>query len=170
MASPRLLEHLLRGEEQPVLRLREVVRHRLEPIRARAAWSTSPDSLAGGLTDELRPANVCSMPRDTTRRVPANEARRQARIALGKDPDDLSDVYRGRPTRPKAKPTEPPPNPYVPAAPLRLADAVSQLGIRRVQLAQAVREGKVATVRGRGRELMIAHDELERVRREGVVM
>jgi hypothetical protein len=33
-----------------------------------------------------------------------------------------------------------------------------------IQLAQAVREGKVATVRGRGGELLIAQDELERVR------
>jgi hypothetical protein len=93
-------------------------------------------------------------------------ARRRARIALGKDPDDLSDVYRGRPTRPKKlKPIEPPSNPYVPAAPLSLADAASQLGIRPVELAQAIREGKVATVRGRGGELLIAGEEVERVRR-----
>ncbi len=108
------------------------------------------------------------MARDTTRRVPADQARRQARIALGKDPDDLSDVYRGRSTRlKKPKPIEPPVR-YVLAAPLSLADAASQLGIRPVQLAQAIREGKVATVRGRGGELLIAHDELERVRRDRV--
>ncbi len=82
------------------------------------------------------------MTRDTTRRTPADEARRHARIALGKDPDDLSDVYRGRPTRPKKlKPIEPPGR-YVPPAPLSLADAASQLGIRHVQLAQAVREAR----------------------------
>jgi len=110
-----------------------------------------------------------SMPRDTTRRVSAKEARRLARIDQGKDPDDLSDVYRGRPTRPKKlKPVEPPPNPYVPAAPLSLADAASQLGIRPVELAQAIREGKVATIHGRGGELLIAHEEVGRVRREGV--
>jgi hypothetical protein len=108
------------------------------------------------------------MPRDTTGRVPAKEARRQARIDQGKDPDDLSDVYRGRPTRPKKlKPIESPGR-YVPAAPLSLADAASHIGIRPVQLAQAIREGKVATVRGRGGVLLIAQDELERVRREGV--
>ena len=109
------------------------------------------------------------MPRDTTRRVSAKEARRQARIALGKDPDDLSDVYRGRPTRPKSapKPTDPAPARYVPAAPLSLADAASQLGVLPVELAQAIREGKVATVRGRGGEMLITHDELERVRCEG---
>jgi hypothetical protein len=56
----------------------------------------------------------------------------------------------------------------VPPAPLSLPDAASQLGIRPVQLAQAIREGKVATIRGRGGELLIAQDELERVRREGV--
>ena len=61
----------------------------------------------------------------------------------------------------------PPPNPYVPPAPLTLAEAASQLGIRPVELAQAIREGRVATVRGRRGELLIAHDELERVRREG---
>jgi hypothetical protein len=95
-------------------------------------------------------------------------ARRRARIANGKDPDDLSDVHRGRPTlRKKLKRVEVPGR-YIPAAPLSLADAASQLGIRPVQLAQAIREGKVATVRGRGGELLIAHDELERVRREGV--
>jgi hypothetical protein len=105
------------------------------------------------------------MPRDTTRRVPAKDARRQARIALGKDPDDLSDVYRGQPQRPrKLSPIESPGR-YVPAAPLSLADAASQLGVRPVQLAQAIREGKVATVHGRGGELLIAQDELERVRR-----
>jgi hypothetical protein len=81
----------------------------------------------------------------------------------GKDPDDLNGVYRGRPTRPKKlKPIEPPGR-YVPSAPLSLADAASQLGIRPVQLAQAIREGKVATVRGRGGELLVAHDKLERV-------
>ncbi len=86
------------------------------------------------------------MPRDTTRRVPAQEARRQARIALGKDPDDLSDVYRGQPTRAKKlKPTESPGR-YVPPAPLGLADAASQLGIRPLELAQAIREGKVASM------------------------
>jgi hypothetical protein len=57
--------------------------------------------------------------------------------------------------------------PYVRAAPLSLADAASQLGIRPVELAQAVREGKVATLRGRGGELLVARDEVERVRREG---
>src|SRR5215469_12407093 len=93
---------------------------------------------------------MSSMPQDTTRRFRPRRARRQARSALGKDPDDLSDVYGGRPTRPKkVKPLESPPNPYVPAAPLSLADAASQLGIRAGELAQAIREGKVATVRGR---------------------
>src|SRR5215471_13822341 len=87
------------------------------------------------------------MPRDHAESSAA-EARRQARIALGKDPDDLSDVYRGRPTRPKKlKPIEPPVR-YVPPAPLSLVDAASQLGIHAVQLAQAIREGKVATVAG----------------------
>jgi hypothetical protein len=109
------------------------------------------------------------MPRDTTHRIPAAEARRRARIANGKDPDDLSDVYHGRPTRPKRlKPIESLPNPYIPPAPVTLDDAASQLGIRPVELAQAIREGKVATVRGRGGELLIAHEEMERVRREGV--
>jgi hypothetical protein len=109
------------------------------------------------------------MPRDTTRRVSAKEARRQARIANGKDPDDLGDVYRCRPTRPKKlKPPESLANPYVPAPPLSLADAASQLGIRAVELAQAIREGRVATVHGRGGEMLIAHEEVERVRREGV--
>jgi hypothetical protein len=104
--------------------------------------------------------NMGSMPRDTTRRVSAKEARRQARIANGKDPDDLSHVYHGRPTRPKRlKPLDPPPNPYVPPPPLSLADAASQLGIRPVQLAQGIREGRVATVRGRGGGLLIAQDE-----------
>ncbi len=84
-----------------------------------------------------------------------------------KNPDDLSDVYRGR-ADPSNAETDPPPIRYVPAAPLSLADAASQLGIRPVQLAQAVREGKVATVRGRGGELLIAHDELERVGRDRV--
>jgi len=75
---------------------------------------------------------------------------------------------RGRPTHPtKLKPLEAP-GPYVPAAPRSLADAASLLGIRPVELAQAVREGKVATVRGRGRQLLVAHEEMERVRREGV--
>lgn len=58
-------------------------------------------SRSSGLTAEAGWTNVCSMPRDTTRRIPAAEARRQARIDQGKDPDDLSDIYRGRPTRPK---------------------------------------------------------------------
>ena len=40
----------------------------------------------------------------------------------------------GRPTR---RPT-----PYMPPAPLSLADAASQLGIRPVHLAEAIREGK----------------------------
>jgi hypothetical protein len=106
------------------------------------------------------------MPRDTTRQVPAAEARRQARIVLGKDPDNLSDVYRGRPTRPKKlKPIEPPGR-CVPSPPLSLADAASQFGIRPVRQAQAIREGKVATVRGRGGELLVAHEELVRVRRD----
>jgi len=35
----------------------------------------------------------------------------------------------------------------LPAAPLSRADAAFQLGIRPIQLAQAIREGKVATVR-----------------------
>jgi hypothetical protein len=87
---------------------------------------------------------------------------------ISTDPDDLSDVYRGRPTRPmKLKPTEPPGR-YVPPAPLSLADAASQLGIRPGELAEAIRESKVATIHGRGGELLIAHDELERARREGV--
>ena len=47
---------------------------------------------------------------------------------------------------------------YVPPAPLSLGDAAFQLGIRPVLLAQAVREGTVATVRGRGGELRIADD------------
>ena len=55
----------------------------------------------------------------------------------------------------------------MPAAPLSLADAASHLGIRPVELAQAIREGKVATVHGRGGELLVAHEEVERVRREG---
>jgi hypothetical protein len=96
-------------------------------------------------------------------------SRRQARIANGKDPDDLSDVYRGRPARPKKlEPIDTTSTRYVPAAPLSLADAASRLGIRAVQLAQAIREGKVATVRGRAGELLVAQDELERVRRDGV--
>jgi hypothetical protein len=75
-------------------------------------------------------------------------------------------VYRGRPTRPKTlKPADPSRNPYAPATPPSLADAASQLGIRLVHLAQAILEGKVATVRGRGGDLLIAHDELERVSR-----
>ena len=44
----------------------------------------------------------------------------------------------------------------------------SQLGMRSVELAQAIREGKVATARGRQGELLVAHDEVERVRREGI--
>ena len=56
----------------------------------------------------------------------------------------------------------------MPPAPLSLADAASQLGIRPVQLAEAVREGKVATVRGHGGELLVAQDELERVSRDGL--
>jgi len=87
-----------------------------------------------------------------------DQARRQARIANGKDPDDLGDVDRGGPTRPrKLKPIESPPNPCLPPAPLGLADAASWLGIRAVQLALAVREAKVATVHGRGGELLVAH-------------
>jgi len=75
-------------------------------------------------------------------------------------------VYRGRPTRPKKlKPLESPPNPYVAPAPLSLADAASRLGIRHVELALAIREGKVTTVHGRGGELLIADEELERIRR-----
>jgi hypothetical protein len=109
------------------------------------------------------------MPRDTTRRVPADQARRQARIALGKDPDDLSDVYRGRPTRQKKlKPIDATSTSYVPPEPLSLADAAARLGIRPVELAQAIREGKVATVRGRGGELMIARDEVVRVGQDHV--
>jgi hypothetical protein len=53
-----------------------------------------------------------------------------------------------------------------PAAPLSLADAASQLGIRPVQLAQAIRKGRVATVRGRRGELLVAQEEVERVRWE----
>jgi hypothetical protein len=45
-------------------------------------------------------------------------------------------------------------------------DVASQLGVRPVELAQAIREGRVATVHGRGGELLIAHDELERVGRD----
>jgi len=56
----------------------------------------------------------------------------------------------------------------MPDAPHGLADAASQLGIRPVELAQAVREGKVATIRGRGGDLLVAYEEVERVRREGV--
>ena len=74
-------------------------------------------------------------------------------------------MYQGRPTRPKKlKPIDT--TRYMRAAPHSLADAASQLGVRPVHLAQAIREGKVATVRGRGGELLIAHEELERVRRE----
>jgi hypothetical protein len=43
-----------------------------------------------------------------------------------------------------------------------------QLDIRPVQLAQAIRSGKVATVRGRGGELQIAHQDLDRVRRDRI--
>jgi hypothetical protein len=53
------------------------------------------------------------------------------------------------------------------AAPLSLADAASQLGIRPVELEQANREGRVATVRGRSGELLVTHEEVERLRREG---
>ena len=121
------------------------------------------------MTAEAGWTNVCSMPRDTTRRIPAAEARRQARIDQGKDPDDLSDIYRCRPTRPKKlEPIDTTSTRYVTVAPISLADAAAHLGIRPVQLAEAIREGKVATVRGRGGELLIAHDEVERVRREGV--
>ena len=42
------------------------------------------------------------------------------------------------------------------AAPLSLADAASQIGIRPVELARAIREGWVATVRGRGGEVLVA--------------
>ena len=108
------------------------------------------------------------MPRDTTRRVPTEQARRLARIDQGKDPDDLSDVYRGRPTRPKKLMPIEPPGRYMPPAPLSLTDAASQLGLRPVQLAQAVQEGKIVTIRGRHGKLLIAQDELERARREGV--
>ena len=55
-----------------------------------------------------------------------------------------------------------------PAAPPSPPDAASQLGLRPVQLAQAIRKGRVATVCGRGGELLVAHEEVERVRREGV--
>jgi len=54
-----------------------------------------------------------------------------------------------------------------PAAPPSLADAASQLSICPVQLAQAIRQGRMATVRGRGGELTVAHEECGRVRREG---
>jgi hypothetical protein len=109
------------------------------------------------------------MPGDTTRRVPADQARRQARIALGKDPDDMSDVYRGRPTRPKPKPpTERPGGSTVPVGPIGVADAAAQLGIRPVVLAQAISEGRVAIVHGRKGEVMIARDKFERIRRVGL--
>lgn len=164
----RLREQLRQGEERAAGDTRDAVGQRLDAIRPRIARSTPRDGRADGLTDGAQLANVCSMPRDTTKRISSQEARRQARIANGKDADDLSDVYRGRPTRPKKlKPVDRPPNPYVPAPPLSLADAASQLGVRLVQLAQAIQEGKVATVRGRGGDLLIAHDELGRVRREG---
>src|SRR5690349_9596242 len=66
----------------------------------------------------------------------------------------------GGQTSPKTlKPADSPPNPYVPAAPLSLADAASQLGIRPVLLAQAIREGKVATIHGRGGEQLVAREE-----------
>ena len=55
-----------------------------------------------------------------------------------------------------------------PADPLSLLDAASQLRMRPVELAPAIREGKVATVRGRGGVLLVAHEELKRVRREQV--
>ena len=71
-------------------------------------------------------------------------------------------MYRGRPTRPKKLKRIELSVRYVPPAPLSLADAASQLGIRPVEFAQAIREGKVATVRGRGGELLIAHEEMER--------
>jgi hypothetical protein len=54
----------------------------------------------------------------------------------------------------------------VPAPPLNLADAAAQLGIRPVELAQAIREGRVATVRARDGELLIAREEVARARRE----
>jgi hypothetical protein len=57
---------------------------------------------------------------------------------------------------------------YVPPEPFSLADVASLLGIRLVEFAQAIREGNVATVRGRGGEVLIAQDVLGRVRREGV--
>lgn len=109
------------------------------------------------------------MTRDTTRRVPADQARREARIALGKDPDDLSDVYRGRPTRarPIPKPGESMPARYTPPTPLSLADAASQLGIRAVRLAQHVMEGQMGTVHGPRGELLIPHEEVERLRALG---
>ena len=44
----------------------------------------------------------------------------------------------------------------MPAAPLSLADAASRPGLRPVRLLQAIREGEVAAVRGRGGELLIA--------------
>jgi hypothetical protein len=111
-----------------------------------------------------------SMPRDTTRRVSAHEARRLARIANGKDPDDLSDVYRGRPARrKKLEPIDATSTRYAPAAPLSLADAAAQLGVRPVQLAQAVREGRVATVHGRCGARLGAPAEVERVRGENGV-
>jgi hypothetical protein len=61
------------------------------------AWSSTRDSARVDVPADHRVHG--SMPRDTTRRISAAEARRRARIA--KDRDDLSDVYRGRPTRPK---------------------------------------------------------------------
>jgi hypothetical protein len=75
-------------------------------------------------------------------------------------------VHRGRPPlRKKLEPIDAPPTPACPAAPLSLTDAASQLGVRPVNLAQAIREGKVATVRGRGGELLVEREEVERVRR-----
>jgi hypothetical protein len=92
-------------------------------------------------------------------------ARRQARIADGKDPEDRSD-YHGRPTRPKKLEPIESPGRYVPAGPLSLADAAAQLCVRPVLLAQVIREGTVAMVRGRGGELLVARVEVERVRRD----
>jgi len=51
-----------------------------------------------------------------------------------------------------------------PAAPLSLAGAASHLGIRAVELAQAIREGEMATVHGRGGELLVAAAAAVRVR------
>jgi hypothetical protein len=47
-----------------------------------------------------------------------------------------------------------------------VAGATSRIGIRPVELAQAIRDCRVATVRGRGGELLVAHEEVEWVRRD----